>query len=145
MAEIAESEGPEAVSFFNQLDIAVDYNYRQNGYLIEASWGGGRSFAFKFGMSEPTAMEKSSTELDAELTPFMRQNLSLAAQLIHARLDKIFPNAIQRVETEFSQATLTKRFKIIFKNGHVAETPEHESKSDLFIAQCMMLYDLPPL
>lgn len=145
MAEIAFDEGPEAMEFFKQLDIAVDYNYRQNGYLVEASWGGGRSFAFKFGMSELTAMEKKAEDLDAELTPFMKKNLSLAAQLLHARLDKQFPNAIQRVETEHVPSTCTKNFKVVFKNGHFAETPEHESKSDLFLARCMMLYDLPPL
>ena len=110
LQEIAESEGPDAMEFGKSLDVGVDFDLSKNGYRVNVSWRGRQSFGFIFGMNESTAMAMKVEDMDEQLTAFMKKNLSLAAQLLHARLDKQFPNAIQRVETEHVAATCSKNF-----------------------------------
>lgn len=98
----------------------------------------------RFPVSEAQLMEMDTDEIKEKVTHAMRGTLDLLANMHHARLARMFPNCIHKVEVEFSIDTRTKLISVMFKNGHIATASEAEAKTDLFTARCAMLYDLPP-
>lgn len=87
----------------------------------------------------------SDDKLEQTVTNTMRNHLNLVAQMHHARLDKHFPNSIAEVTMGYDPQKAQKTISVRFKNGHVADGPEAEAKSEFFLAKCTMLYDLPPI
>ena len=87
----------------------------------------------------------SSDALQERVSGAMRANLSLVAQMHFARLEQLFPRAILDVQIGYDPELRVKTIRVAFRNGHVAEGPETEAKSDVFTARCVMLHDLPPL
>lgn len=121
---IAEREGPEAIA-------AVPYF---------------KTCVYQFRLAVSSIYEAMSDgELENRVSAVMRNNLSILGQLHYVHLHKLFPHAIRDVQVEYDVTQDLKVVKVLFKNGHIAEAPEHESKTDLFIARCSMLFDLPPL
>lgn len=84
-------------------------------------------------------------ELRQVISETMKAHLDLAAQLHFARLSQKFPSAITNVSMAYDATTNTKMIQVLFKNGHKAIGPESEAKSEVFLARCAMLYDLPPI
>lgn len=97
------------------------------------------------GLTAGNGVDMSDEELRDKVTNTMRSHLNLVAQMHHARLDKLFPGSIQEVTMGYSPEKALKTIHVKFKNGHMAEGPEHEAKQDIFLARCTMLYNLPPI
>jgi len=75
----------------------------------------------------------------------MKAHLDLVAQMHFARLEQMFPKSIDTVTMGYDPQKDRKLIIVKFKNGHVAQGPESEAKTELFHARCAMLYDLPPI
>jgi hypothetical protein len=97
------------------------------------------------GLTAGNGVDMADEKLRDTVTTTMRSHLNLVAQMHHARLDKMFPGAIQDVTMGYNPEKAQKTIHVKFKNGHVAEGPEFEAKQDIFLARCMMLYNLPPI
>lgn len=89
--------------------------------------------------------QMSDEKFEQTISNTMRSHLNLVAQMHFARLDQMFPNSIAEVTMGYSPERAEKTIIVKFKNGHVADGPEAESKSEFFLAKCTMLYDLPPI
>ena len=89
--------------------------------------------------------EMSDKALEDQVTTTMRKHLDLVAQMHFARLEQMFPKSIDTVTMGYDPAKDQKLVIVKFKNGHVAQGPESEAKTDVFHARCAMLYDLPPI
>lgn len=97
------------------------------------------------GLTAGGGVDMSDDELRDVVTTTMRSHLNLVAQIHHARLDKLFPGSIQEITMGYDPEKAQKTLHVKFRNGHSAEGPEFEAKQDIFLARCMMLYNLPPI
>lgn len=141
---IAEREGPEAIAAVPYFEITVDHESAQQVMRVQIEIH--KTCVYQFRLAVSSIYEAMSDgELENRVSAVMRNNLSILGQLHYVRLHKLFPHAIRDVQVEYDATQDLKVVKVLFKNGHIAEAPEHESKTDLFIARCSMLFDLPPL
>lgn len=144
---IAKEEGDDGMRMMEHLDLTADVNNGRD--LLEIAVEFKKEVIWRSRVPITRAnidfeSSMSNKELQDTLSVHMRKQLSLVAQLHHARLDKLFPGAISGVRLGYIPATAEKIIIVTFKNGHEAEATETESKTDLFTARCLMLYDLPP-
>lgn len=148
LVRAAKAEGPEAQFLLDHAEITVDYIKRREALRIALSFKGSELWVRELPM---TAMQvelqsvMSDKSFEEKITTTMRSHLNLVAQMHYARLEPMFPESIAEVTMGFDPETHTKLVCVKFKNGHVADGPEHEAKSDFFLAKCTMLYDLPPI
>jgi hypothetical protein len=77
--------------------------------------------------------------------PPMEAYFRLAGQVHHAYFEARFPRSIEQVCIGYDSRSATKMIWVKFANGHVAEGPEAQARTDFFIAKCIMLHDLPML
>jgi hypothetical protein len=142
LREIAVSEGDDAMRMMDYMDITADIRGPRLEVNVEFNkeiiWRGRMAVT-----SSEVEYDMSDEKLQSTLSVHMKKQLSLVSQMHHARLDKLFPNAIKEVKLGYDPAKAEKLVIVIFKNGHQAEASEAESKTDLFTARCAMLYDLP--
>lgn len=141
LGRIAEKEGAEAEEMLRHCQITVDNDFRDSTFLVRIEF---RGQVFKQFKADLYRM-KEQKEIADVAGVAMRGNISLVGQMHFVRLDQLFPRSIKDVEVTYDPECNLKIIKVIFKNGHVAEAPEHEAKTDLFTAKCSMLFDLPPL
>lgn len=141
---VRELEGEYALDHF---DVTVDQS--KDGFAtIAVEFKGNRIWKKHMavrGLTASMGTELNDDELRKTVTNTMRGHLSLVAQMHHARLEQMFPGCIQEVTMGFDLEKALKTIHVRFKNGHVAEGPEHEAKQDIFLARCAMLYNLPPI
>lgn len=133
------SDWPE----ISNIEIAVDVDHLRGGLLLQIDFSRDRSWSKKITVSSYADM--SEGELENRVSAAMRNNISILGQMHYVRLHKLFPNSIKDVQIQYKPETHEKIVQVLFKNGHRAEATEHESKGELFIAKCSMLYDLPPI
>jgi len=141
---VRELDGEYALEHF---DVTVD-QFRDGYVLMGVEFRGNQIWKQRVHVSGLTAgggCDMSDEKLRETVTTTMRSHLNLVAQMHHARLDKLFPGSIQDVTMGYNPETAQKTVHVKFKNGHVAEGPEFEAKQDIFLARCMMLYNLPPI
>jgi hypothetical protein len=142
---VRELDGEYALEHF---DVTID-QARNDGFVIVAVEFRGNQIWKKQmevrGLTAGNGSDMSDDKLREVVTNTMRSHLNLVAQMHHARLDKLFPGSIQDVTMGYEPHRALKTIHVKFKNGHVAEGPEHEAKQDIFLARCMMLYNLPPI
>jgi hypothetical protein len=141
---VRELEGEYALDYFE-----IMFNQSHDGFAeMVVEFRGKRIFQKQIairGLTASNGVDMSDDDLRSVVTNTMRSHLNLVAQMHFARLEPMFPGSIAEVTMGFSPATHQKTVAVKFKNGHIAEGPEHEVKSDLFLARCIMLYDLPPI
>lgn len=142
------AEGPEGMWLLEHADITCDYIDGRTGIRVALSFKGNELWVRKLSLSA-TQVEFGSTMSDKKfeetITTTMRNHLNLVAQMHYARLEPMFPNSIAEVTMGFDMDSHEKTVIVKFKNGHVADGPEREAKSEFFLAKCTMLYDLPPI
>lgn len=144
LRRIAAEEGPEGELIVQNADITADYVSFRQQIKITIEYRGKAIWSRAIALSEAELVNMSETDLTEKLTHAMRGHLSLIAQMHFARLAGLFPKAIRDVQVEYDVEKSQKIIVVYFSNGHIAKAPEHEAKTDLFTAQCSMLYDLPP-
>jgi hypothetical protein len=149
----AAAEGPDGVYFLEHADITADYIDGQEAIRVGLSYRNKEIWARKIPMSryqvegvkysgKPAVTDDKFRET---ISNTMRAHLNLVAQLHYARLAQVFPDSIADVALSYDPETMQKTLCVKFKNGHVAEGPESEAKSEVFLARCAMLYDLPSI
>lgn len=148
LVRAAKAEGPEAQFLLDHAEITVDYIKHRQSIRVALSFKGNELWVRELPITA-TQVELASVMSDKafeeQITTTMRSHLNLVAQMHYARLEPMFPGAIAQVTMEYDVETSTKLVRVQFKNGHVADGPEHEAKSEFFLAKCTMLYDLPPI
>jgi hypothetical protein len=148
LVRAALAEGSEGKFLLEHAEITADYIKGRQSIRIALSFKGSELWVRELPMTA-TQVELSSVMSDKsfeeKITTTMRSHLNLVAQMHYARLEPMFPNSIQEVTMDYDIETNTKLVRVKFKNGHVADGPEHEAKSEFFLAKCTMLYDLPPI
>ena len=142
---MAKQEGPEGEYLLSVSDITADYIKGRQAIRVELSFLNKVVWTREIPLSESDVMTMDDSRFEEKITAAMRANLSLVAQMHFARLEQLFPKAIKDVRMSYDPVKHTKVVVVEFKNGHVAEAPEAEAKTDLFTARCAMLYDLPPI
>lgn len=145
LMEIAKREKLDPKDVANDTDVSADYVGFDQGIKLEVAYRGRKVWERTFLINRSKMEDMTDEAFDKSITTTMRQQLSLSAQMHWARLDKLFPDRIGNVTTEYNTQLAVKIIKVFFKNGHTAEAPEQEAKSDLFTARCAMIYDLPPI
>lgn len=143
--DIAAREELDPKEVIDNIDVSADFIGFGDGMRIEVAYRGRKAWGRVFPITGEKLYNMTDEAFDKAVTNTMRQQLSLVAQMHYARLDKIFPGFIKDVTSTYNSELATKIIKVLFHNGHVAEAPEGEAKSDLFTAKCSMLYDLPPI
>ena len=142
---IAQYEGvPDAAK---DMDISVDWIFGRDQIRVQIVSRGTRKFlwSYIFRVSEWDLDHMDEDTFDVRITEAMRANLSIVGQMHHAWLDQHFPRRIKKVTVHYRGKSKLKMIHVEFMNGHIAEGPEIEIKTDLFLARCCMLYDLPSL
>ena len=145
LRRVAKQEGPEGEYLLSVSDITADYIKGRQAIKVELLFMNKVVWKREIPISEYDVMTMKDDRFEEIITAAMRANLSLVAQMHFARLDQMFPKAIKNVRMNYYPDKRTKVVVVEFKNGHVAEAPEAEAKTDLFTARCAMLYDLPPI
>ena len=148
LVRAALAEGPEGRFLLEYAEITADYIKGRQSIRIALSFKGSELWVRELPMTS-SQVELSSVMSDKsfeeKITTTMRSHLNLVAQMHYARLEPMFPGSIAEVTMDYDVDTNTKLVRVKFKNGHVADGPEHEAKSEFFLAKCTMLYDLPPI
>lgn len=145
LINIANQEGLDPREIANDTDVSADYTGSCEGIIVQVAYRGRTVWGRTFAINQENLGKMTDEAFDKAVTHTMKQQLSLTAQIHFARLDRIFPGSIKDVTSTYNSELATKIIKVLFHNGHVAEAPEGEAKSDLFTAKCSMLYDLPPI
>lgn len=147
LVEKAHREGPDAVAILRYLQISADSHFHDMSTRVVIEYSHPEQGYFVlYGFSiDDNDLRKDEAHVTKVLSVAMQGNLSLVGQMHFVRLQKYFPKAIRDVAVLFDEKLHQKIIQVQFKNGHVAEAPEAEAKTDLFLAKCSMLFDLPPL
>lgn len=137
---VRQAERELAHDILQFFQVSVDTNWESTTFRIAVEFN--RELVKRFDIH---VSYKDNTEtLMEKINLVMQGNLSLVGQMHFVRLHKVFPNSIRDVTVVYNADKHEKIIHVEFKNGHVAEAPEAEAKTDLFIARCSMLFDLPP-
>lgn len=142
------ASGPEGKYLLEYAEITADYIKGRQSIRVALSFKGNELWVRELPMSATQVefrTQMDDKEFESKITTTMRNHLNLVAQMHYARLEPMFPGSIQEVTMGFDMETNEKTICVKFKNGHVADGPERESKSEFFLAKCTMLYDLPPI
>jgi hypothetical protein len=144
LKRIAEEEGEDALMLVRYCDVSADFVHDQK-LIVKVDWQNKTIWWAEIKMSEHEMLNLADGDFKDTVTRTMRGTLSLAGQKHHARLELMFPKAIEKVDVAYNAEKDCKMVAVRFKNGHIATATEHEAKTDLFTARCAMLYDLPPI
>lgn len=141
---------PELRNEFDKLfDVTVDTEHdvrlMSRVFLVRFTWGPQRIGEWQFHLDSTYDMRKDIAAFRPMAHNAMSGTLSVIANVQRARLERLFPGRIKAVELWVSPEKDQRWFKVLFNNGHVLEPKESEINTDLFIAQCSMIYDLPTL
>jgi hypothetical protein len=140
------AEGPEGRYLLEFAEITADYVNCRQMIRIALAFKGNELWVRTLPMSaSQVEFQMTDKEFADKITTTMRSHLNLVAQMHYARLEPMFPGSIAEVTMGYRHDIAQKTVHVKFKNGHIAEGPEHEAKSELFFARCAMLYDLPPI
>jgi hypothetical protein len=145
LRQIAAREGPEGALMLRDAEVTVDFTNNRTALVAKVYYRGLEIWNRRIGVSEDDMMVLKDDVLVEKISDAMRGTLTLAGQVQHAKLEKLFPGAIKNVIVTYDAEKHEKVYQVIFKNGHMAEGLESEMKTELFMARCTMLYDLPAL
>lgn len=135
--ELVDAEPKYGNEFWMQHDACIDLLQHEETYKIKVELYGEKIWSMEIPV---TKVMEDDPQI---LTKAMFQTLNIAAQVFRARLAKHFPKHIKSVDMAYSASIRERIVTVTFKNGYTTSAPESEALSDLFVARCGMMYDLP--
>lgn len=127
-------------------DVTADYVNGRNEVMVKLLFQNKEIWEKRIAITaDQVERTMDDEDLEKTISRTLRAHLNIVAQMHFARLELLFPKSIAEVTMGYDSRLAVKTIHVKFKNGHVAEGPESEAKTELFHARCAMLYDLPPI
>ena len=142
---LARKEGPDGLALLSRCEFTADFEKGKGRCRIHLQIGREVVWTGYASVTEDDVQFLADEELVKRVLTPIRDSMSLVGLEVHAAVDRLFPKSVRKVDVEYSVEQAERKFAVLFQNGHVAEVMESELRTEIFVARCSMLYDLPPL